>query len=364
MLNSNSNLIQIRNQLEVILSSVPYLTIIRSGEQISVNGIEIDLFYVLRHGDREIKLFVEFKSQGTPISILQYAETVSLIWEYADRPQEQYFIAAVPYVTEAGIRICKDRNIGCIDLAGNCYLSFGNVYIERVGIKNPSPLRRSVKSLFSPKSSRILRVMFSDATREWKVRDIAEKSNVSLGLVSNVKSKLIEEGYAVGDRKSIRFKMPDLLLNEWLKNYSYRKNEFHNYYFLDEPDVIENKIIDYCTENNIRYALGLFSGASYVAPYVRVNKSFVYISGDTASIANKLNLKPVDSGANVMLLQPYDNGIFIDTQIKDGKVIASNIQLYLDLKTYKGRGDEAAQFLFENIIERQWQSEVNTVNAK
>jgi len=206
--------------------------------------------------------------------------------------------------------------------------------------------------------------MFSDATRKWKVQEIAEKSNVSLGLVSNVKSKLIEEGYSVGDRKSVRLKMPDILLDEWLKNYSYRKNEFQNYYSLDEPNVIENKIIDYCTENNIRYALGLFSGASYVAPYVRVNKSFVYISGDIASIANKFNLKPVDSGANVMLLRPYDNGIFIDTQIKNGKVIASNIQLYLDLKSYKGRGDEAAQFLYENIIERQWQSKANTVNAK
>lgn len=364
MISSNSNIIQIRNKLDDVLRVVPNLSIVRTGEQVSVNGIDSDLVYVVRFGGKEIKLFVEFKSQGTPRSISQYAETVSFISEYTDRPDEQYFIAAVPYVTEAGIRICKERNIGCIDLAGNCYIAFDTVYIERIGLKNPSPVRRSVKSLFSPKSSRIIRVMFSDATRKWKVQEIAEKSNVSLGLVSNVKSKLIEEGYAVGDRKSVRLKMPDILLDEWVKNYSYRKNEFQSYYSLDEPDVIENKIIDYCTEHNIQYALGLFSGASYIAPYVRINKSFVYISGDIASITNKFNLKPVESGANVMLLLPYDYGILLDTQIKDGKVITSNIQLYLDLKTYKGRGAEAAQFLYENIIERQWQNKANTVNAK
>ncbi len=67
-----------------------------------------------------------------------------------------------------------------------------------------------------------------------------------------------------------------------------------------------------------------------------------------------LNLKEVESGANVMLLEPYDEGLFYGTQVIDDIKIASSVQIYLDLRGYKGRGEEAAEVLLRDVIKPKW----------
>jgi hypothetical protein len=71
-------------------------------------------------------------------------------------------------------------------------------------------------------------------------------------------------------------------------------------------------------------------------------------------VAEKLELKAVDSGANVSLLQPYDEGVFYGTQKTDGVQVVSPIQLYLDLRHIHGRGEEAAAALLEQVIKPVW----------
>jgi hypothetical protein len=67
-----------------------------------------------------------------------------------------------------------------------------------------------------------------------------------------------------------------------------------------------------------------------------------------------LSRKEVPSGANVTLLSPYDDGVFYGAAEVDGLRIASPVQVYLDLVGYRGRGEEAATFLLEQVIERTW----------
>lgn len=60
------------------------------------------------------------------------------------------------------------------------------------------------------------------------------------------------------------------------------------------------------------------------------------------------------SGPNVTLLEPYDEGVLYGMQEIDGTNVVSDIQLYLDLKSYKGRGEEAAEFLYEQQLRKLW----------
>jgi hypothetical protein len=62
----------------------------------------------------------------------------------------------------------------------------------------------------------------------------------------------------------------------------------------------------------------------------------------------------VESGANVMLLGPYDEGIFYGTQMIEDIRIVSPLQIYLDLKGFKGRGEEAADVLLRDVIKPKW----------
>lgn len=110
-------------------------------------------------------------------------------------------------------------------------------------------------------------------------------------------------------------------------------------------------VLDVCFT---QYALALFYGAGKVAPFVSFMKFLYYVDRDIEAIAKSLQLRKVESGANVMLLQPYDEGVFYGLQDINGIKIVSDIQLYLDLKSYRGRGEEAAQAIFEQRIKPKW----------
>ena len=66
---------------------------------------------------------------------------------------------------------------------------------------------------------------------------------------------------------------------------------------------------------------------------------------------NRLKLKAVEQGANVVFLIPYyKHSAFYDMQnVKELKVV-SDIQLYLDLYNYPIRGIEQAEHLYEKRL--------------
>jgi len=136
--------------------------------------------------------------------------------------------------------------------------------------------------------------------------------------------------------------------------HSLRENKTAHFYSLDEMSDIENKLAEYCDSRHIQYGFTLSSGVSRTAPSQRYNQVFVYISAPVNQVARELGWKEVTSGANILLLEPYDEGIFYGLQTIDGYKIVSDVQLYLDLKNYKGRGEEAAEFLFENRLRKKW----------
>lgn len=75
---------------------------------------------------------------------------------------------------------------------------------------------------------------------------------------------------------------------------------------------------------------------------------------DIERLTDKVDLKPVTSGANVTILKPYDEGVFYNTQGVDGVPVVSAVQIYLDLMKIHGRGEEAAQAVLERVIKKIW----------
>ena len=67
-----------------------------------------------------------------------------------------------------------------------------------------------------------------------------------------------------------------------------------------------------------------------------------------------LQLKKVETGPNVTLLHPYDDGVLYGLQGINEISVVSDIQLYLDLKSYRGRGEEAAQAILEQRLRPKW----------
>jgi hypothetical protein len=187
-------------------------------------------------------------------------------------------------------------------------------------------------------------------------QELANEAGVSLGQVANVKKLLLDREW-VAQQNGFPLTEPWKLLEDWSNAYTYRKNEVRNFYSLKSIPEIEADLARVCSEKGIEYALTGFSGAARFAPAVRYSRAMAYVSTMPEDMVSSLILKEVESGANVMLLEPYDEGVFYGTQVIDDIRIASPLQIYLDLKGYKGRGEEAAEALLRDVIKPNWSRE-------
>jgi len=337
---------------------------------IEVNNISIDVSNILP--DKEIQvdmvalvkipkskidytIIFEVKAAGQP----RYARmAVNQIKSLINNRKNFYGVFAATFISEESKQICQENNIGFIDIAGNCLFNFDNIYISIEGRPNPYPNTRPLKTIFSDKSTRVLRVLLCNPEKEWYVKELSKEANISIGQTSNIKKRLLElefiEEVEYRNRSKIKLINPESLLMEWSKNYNYQKNKVRNFYSLDPVETIEKRLGEYFKEKNILYGFTITSGASKVAPFLRYKRIFVYVRNEMERIVKDLDLKEVSTGANISLLEPYDEGIFYRLQDINGTKLVSDVQLYLDLQSYKERGEEAARFLYEQKLRKQW----------
>lgn len=337
--------------LEACLSKVPFLRIKEMRREPESREIRPDLLVKLALPEGELYLLIEFKANGQPRFARQ---AVNELLRYRGRYPKSYGVFMAPYISPRAAEICAQEDIGYIDLAGNCRLSFARVYIEQEGKPNIFARRRELRSLYSPRAERILRVLLNDPRRAWKVAGLADEAQVSLGQVSNVKRLLTDREWVQAEEDGFVLVEPDQLLSEWVQNYSFRRNPVEDFYSLKSVAEIESALQDICGRKGIRYALTGFSGAARFAPAVRYQRAMAYVEETREDLVSMLGLRRVSSGANLTILSPYDEGIFYGSRRIDGVEIASPVQIYLDLSAFRGRGEEAAQALLEQVIRPGW----------
>jgi len=336
------------------LSEVPFLRVEQSRRQAPTDAVRPDLLMKLRLPDGLQTLVCEVKNSGQPRVI---RDAINALLRYREFLPNAYGVVVAPYVARAAAEICKREDIGYVDLAGNCRLSFGQVYIQKEGKPNPFAQRRDLRSLYSPRATRVLRVLLSNPDRKWKVQALAEEAKVSIGQSFNVKKLLHDREWIRAELGGFTLTEPWALLDEWSANYAFRRTPKWDLYSLKSAAEVESDLAELCLRERIAYALTGFSGAARVAPFVRYQRATVYIDGDENGIlrlASMLDLRRVPSGANVSLWIPYDQGVFYGTQEFGGVRTVSSVQLYLDLRALGGRGEDAAGFLLETVLKPQW----------
>jgi hypothetical protein len=352
---------KLTERFSALLRGVPMINNIEARREISDGaGESFDLIFDIATPSGKKRLLVEMKSEGIPRAIRSAAESLK---ETIAGRKNVYGVVAVPYISERGREICRELGVGGFDLAGNALIAFDQIYIERSNYPNQASARRLQRSLFAPLSTRILRVLLGTPARGWYVRDLASEAKISQGQASKVKRLLLEQDFISTEKKAIFLKEPEKLLKAWAEAYSYQSNQVESFYSLLSVPELEDRLAQVCEADNVRYGLTLFSGAEKSAPYARYNTAFAFVDERPEKIASRLEVKRVDSGANLVLLRPYDTGVFYGAREIDRKQVVSDIQLYLDLMSYKGRGEDAAEFLYERRIIPGWKPRKGNQNT-
>ena len=92
---------------------------------------------------------------------------------------------------------------------------------------------------------------------------------------------------------------------------------------------------------------------------MRQPKTWLYLSlALEDEFRSRLEAKPVDSGENLVVLIPDDDGVFYlgdGGTMEDKRLSCTNaVQTYVDLYHCGGRGEEAAEALLNQRLKPEW----------
>lgn len=297
---------------------------------------------------RTRQLYLDIKSLAVPSRI---RERLRQLKSMVPR-SSGYPVLASTFLSPRVRTMCREEGIGYLDLAGNCLLQLDDCYVERIVDRNPFPKRGRPASLFAPISSRLLRALLEEPRRPWTLKDLAAASDVSLGQASNVCRRLMADGYAARTAEGIKVAQPGALLDAWRDAYPASSAPHAYYSFEREPQRLMARIAAEARQRQWRYAVTSFSAASLIAPFVHgVGVVQAYV--DPLAVddwVQALDLRPVEAGPNVLLVVPYDTGVFYRARTVQDVQLVGAIQLYLDLYSDPARGREQAEFLRQQVI--------------
>ena len=161
--------LKIQQKLENLLNESGFIKSIQIKPEQKVGNFSVDLVADVQiNGDND-KLVVEVKSLGEPKQVrasiqqlkqyIKLIESIGIAGDIIRYEENQiYGIVAAPYITEDSANICKENNIGFIDLAGNSYLKFGsNNPVSEVTklqsfLKNVEGLNVDINGIFDTKT--------------------------------------------------------------------------------------------------------------------------------------------------------------------------------------------------------------------
>jgi hypothetical protein len=312
-------------------------------------GIAPDAIVTARVGNLEKELILEVKSLGEP-RIAERAIT-QLRRLAAERPKA-YPVLVAPYLSERARELLRAEGIGYIDLVGDAYLRFGPVLVDRVGTEGRRIEKRSLRSLFAPKATRVIRTLLSSPKEGTTITRLATGCRMSPAGVFNVIDLLETKGFVTRRQdRGIELREPERLLREWARNWSMERNGIERYFSFERtPQSVIAKLAETAKRRGVEYALTGMAGASLRAPFVRFGEVWLYAGKGREQLVHDLGLRRVGEGANVVLLEPYDPGVFAGAHEVTGGRVVSDIQLFVDLYNDPARGQEQAEELFARRI--------------
>jgi hypothetical protein len=262
-------------------------------------------------------------------------------------------VVIAPSLSLAVRDILEEEGIAWLDFGGNAHLDFDGRFIHIEGRPVPPEYkeRSPQKSLYTPKATRLLRVLLQGPIRAHKVEELAEAAGVSLGLVSKVRKLLLNQELAVDGKDGIKIKRPQEILGDWILADDFRNRVETREYSLLEQDHAEIATImdSELNDSGVRHAFTQWTAAHLRHPHVPPQITSLYVESfpDEELLKHVLKVRRVDGGGRLWLHRPADVGVFIGQQTVYGRPLVSDVQIFLDLLQAGNqlRANEAAREL-------------------
>ena len=302
-----------------------------------------DFAIAVTSGHKKFKVLGEVKSTGEP-SVLR--RSGPWLKDLLTKTKHDYAVIIAPFISREGAEICSELGVGFIDLSGNCLLNLEGLYIERTGYPNKFKKPREIQSLFSPKSSRVIRWLLTDPRRVWTLKGLATETGVSIGLIHRIATALENNLFAKKELRAFKLEDPARLLEAWREEYFRRAPKWARYVVRAGPiEESANELKVSANLYGVRYALSGPSGAWFISSYLVPTVIHCYVDVLKEEFLHELKADPVSSEGNLLIRVVEQENEFIGSRLVKGIYVVSDLQLYLDLWAMGGRGQEAAEEL-------------------
>lgn len=208
--------------------------------------------------------------------------------------------------------------------------------------------------LIPNKLNTIIRILLANnSENEPKLRltTLANKAKITSAMAKRLVLRLERSGY-VKIRGIISVIDTKKLMRAWAYCYSIHELEKVTFVAAERPQYVMLKIANKTRIRKLSYAFTLFSATEHISPYVAPSDTYLYIHKkdvkEWTSLFRGENILPAEKGGNVILL-PVDEDYFEGVWTVRDMSVVSLPQLYADLFSYGGRGEEAAAELIMRI---------------
>lgn len=330
---------------------------------------QFDLMANLPLPGRGITLYVECKGELRPSVFHALTERR---FPPSEHGRVSVPVLAMPFVSPRLADLCAQHGWSWYDLAGNCHLEVpGTIYLERNGLPCVHRLPRPKANLGTPETGRVIRALLApqNAGTRWTQRNMEAHfgsleypiAKPSLGLVNKVVQHLRDQAFIEVLRDGgFLLRDPLNLLLAWRDAYRFDRHERRGYFTLLRGMALREALYKLEGEAGGGAAYGAFSAADFQAPHVRQPKTWMYVRAEYVRAFEALaQAKMVDSGENVVLLIPDDDGVFYPEEeggyVGERRMLCTNpVQSYVDLFHCGGRGVEAAEAIIEQRLKPKW----------
>jgi hypothetical protein len=352
--------------LRELLGRIPWLSHVK----VERNPADFDRVFDLRarfHAPRgpEIELLVDYQMEPRPSQFPYVA--IEREFERGATKRVRVGVFAAPHISPRMAEICESHGWSWFDLAGNCRISVPELFhLEHKGNSPVHHRRKPVANLSTPEAGRVIRALLApeNAGLRWTQREMQKECdpNVSLGLVNKVVRYLREEAFIeVKEDNGFRLRDPLKLLFAWREAYRFERHERRGYFTLLQGTMLRDALSRVGSQTGGYAVYAAFSAAEFQAPHVRQPKTWLYVrETEVAKFERLVDAKRVESGENLVVLIPEDDGVF---SLRDGGAMGDHrmsctnaVQTYVDLWHCGGRGEEAAEAMLEQRLKPEWRA--------
>jgi len=287
---------------------------------------------------------VEWKGSGAAATVAMAAEQARS--HSAERGGRAIPLVAVPFMGAVGQERCEEAGVSWLDLSGNARIFAPGIRVRIEGQPNRFKRRGRPNSAFAPKSARIARWLLMHPDQPATQREIARATDMDEGFTSRIVAKLEADDLVLrASGGAIRARDPNLLLDAWRESYGFSRHHIRRGHVpARSGDALLRRLAGELRDRQIEYAATGLAAAWVLARFAGFRIVTLYLpEPPRPQILDDLGFREEDSGANVWLAVPDDEGVLHGAAERDGVRCVHPVQAYLDLKSHPERAAEAAK---------------------